>query len=230
MSIINTEKVESFFDSIKDKDIQMYNEYWGELKPQSASAIFKRYLFAFMSVHTSWKNNCKGYNAIKEFRKWKIEDEEPQLRLWNYNSDDLFKRIRDTRVGMQNNRTNYIGKFSDAFWGDPSDYLSRNSDEGWGEWRDRLAKNILGLGKAKTSFAIEMMFPLEAQVVCMDTHLFQIYNLNQSKDAKLYDAIEADWLDRSEKRGLAPYMARCLYWDKNQNRKNSRYWSKVLEA
>ena len=78
--MINTEKVESFFDSIKDKDIQMYNEYWGELKPQSTSAIFKRYLFAFMSVHTSWQNNCRGYNAIKEFRKWKIEEEEPQLR------------------------------------------------------------------------------------------------------------------------------------------------------
>jgi hypothetical protein len=45
----------------------------------------------------------------------------------------------------------------------------------------------------------------------------------------MYHTIEADWIDRSNKRGLAPYMARCLYWDKNQNRKNSRYWSKVLE-
>jgi len=229
MSIINTEKVESFFDSIKDKDIQMYNEYWGELKPQSASAIFKRYLFAFMSVHTSWKNNCKGYNAIKQFNKWTLEKGE-QLELWNYDANALFKRIEETRVGMQNNRTNYIGLFNDTFWDSPSDYLSRSSDEGWSEWRDRLAKKILGLGKAKTSFAIEMMFPLEAQVVCMDTHLFQIYGLNQTKDSKLYDAIEADWLDRSEQRGIAPYMARCLYWDKNQNRKNSRYWSKVLEA
>ena len=227
--MIQTEKVEKFFDSIRDGDIVSYNEYWGELKPQSQSAIFKRYLFAFMSVHTSWKNNCKGYNAIKEYRKWKLENKESQLQFWNYNSDDLFKRIRDTRVGMQNNRTNYIGKFSDAFWGNPSDYLTRNTDEGWAEWRDRLAKSILGLGKAKTSFAIEMMFPLEAQVVCMDTHLFQVYGLNQSKNAKLYNDIEADWLQRSADRDIAPYMARCIYWDKNQNRKNSRYWSKVLE-
>ena len=131
---------------------------------------------------------------------------------------------------MQNNRTNYIGTFSDKFWGNPDDYLCRADGEGWSEWRDRLAKKILGLGKAKTSFAIEMLFPLEAQVVCMDTHLFQVYGLNQTKDAKLYNAIEADWLDRSEQRGIAPYMARCLYWDKNQKRKNSRYWSKVLEA
>ena len=227
--MITTTKVESFFDSIRDKDIESYNDYWGELKPQSDNAVFRRYLFAFMSVHTSWKNNCKGYNAIKQFTNWTLEKGE-QLELWNYNSDDLFKRIEATRVGMQNNRTNYIGKFNDTFWDDPSDYLARNSNETWAEWRDRLAKKILGLGKAKTSFAIEMLFPLEAQVVCMDTHLFQVYGLNQSKHSKFYNDIEADWLERSEKRGVAPYMARCLYWDKNQNRKNSRYWSKVLEA
>ena len=219
--MITTDKVESFFDSIKDKDIQSYNDYWAELKPQTEVAAFKRYLFAFMSVHTSWKNNCKGYNAIKQFKNWTLEKGE-QLLLWNYDSDDLFKRIERTRVGMQNNRTNYIGLFSDTFWGNPSDYLASNSDEGWTEWRDRLAK--------KTSFAIEMLFPLDAQVVCMDTHLFQIYGLNQTKHSKLYNAIEEDWLERSEKRGLSPYMARCLYWDKNQKRKNSRYWSKVLEA
>ena len=227
--MITTTKVERFFDSIKDKDIDSYNDYWGELKPQSSNAAFRRYLFAFMSVHTSWKSNCKGYNAIKQFTNWTLEKGE-QLELWNYNSDDLFKRIEATRVGMQNNRTNYIGKFNDTFWDDPSDYLARNSNETWTEWRDRLAKKILGLGKAKTSFAIEMLFPLEAQVVCMDTHLFQVYGLNQSKHSKFYNDIEADWLERSEKRGVAPYMARCLYWDKNQNRKNSRYWSKVLEA
>ena len=103
-----TTKVETFFDSIRDKDIESYNNYWAELKPQTEVAAFKRYLFAFMSVHTTWKNNCKGYNAIKQFNKWTLEKGE-QLQLWNYDSDALFKRIEETRVGMQNNRTNYIG-------------------------------------------------------------------------------------------------------------------------
>ena len=75
---------------------------------------------------------------------------------------------------MQNNRTDYIGLFNDTFWDSPSDFIARSSGEGWSEWRDRLAKKILGLGKAKTSFAIEMLYPTEAKVVCMDTHLFQI--------------------------------------------------------
>lgn len=181
-----------------------------------------------MSVHTTWENNCRGYNAIKKFNDWSLEKTD-QLQLWNYDADKLFDFIKTTRVGLQNNRTNFIGTFYDKFLDDPSDYISRSDSETWTQWRDRLAKKILGLGKAKTSFAIEMLFPLEAQVVCMDTHLFQIYGLNQTKHAKLYNEIEGDWLNRSKERGLAPYMARCLYWDKNQNRKNSRYWSKVLE-
>ena len=227
--MIQTQKVETFFDSIKETEIQAYNEYWAELKPQTEGGAFKRYLFAFMSVHTTWENNCRGYNAIKEYRKWKLEQDE-QLQLWNYHSDKLFKKIKKTRVGMQNNRTNFIGLFSDRFWSNPSDYLTKKTDEPWTEWRNRLQKNILGLGNAKTSFAIEMLYPTEAKVACMDTHLFRVYGLDQTKNAKLYFDIEKDWIDRSDERGLAPYMARCIYWDKNQNRKNSRYWSKVLEA
>ena len=172
--MITTTKVEDFFAQIKDKDIESYNDYWGELKPQSKNAVFRRYLFAFMSVHTTWENNCRGYNAIKKFNDWSLEKTD-QLQLWNYDADKLFDFIKTTRVGLQNNRTNFIGTFYDKFLDDPSDYISRSDSETWTQWRDRLAKKILGLVKAKTSFAIEMLFPLEAQVVCMDTHLFQIY-------------------------------------------------------
>ena len=156
--MITTTKVEHFFDSIRDRDIESYNDYWGELKPQSSNAAFRRYLFAFMSVHTSWKNNCKGYNAIKQFGKWTLEQTN-QLELWNYNADTLFTAIESTRVGMQNNRTNYIGTFNDAFWDSPDDYLNPASGEGWAEWRDRLAKKILGLGKAKTLSLIHISEP-----------------------------------------------------------------------
>jgi len=226
--MIQTEKVEKFFDSIKDNEIASYNEYWAELKPQTTSGIFRRYLFAFMSVHTSWEMNCKGYNAIKQYRAWVLSQGD-QIEFWNYNADKLFKKIQNSRVGMQNNRTRYIGQFAEKFWDNPSEYTNKQDDECWTDWRNRLQKNILGLGKAKTSFAIEMLFPTQAQVACMDTHLFQVYGLDQSKNTRLYFDIEKDWVDRSEKRGLAPYMARCIYWDRNQNRKNSRYWSKVLE-
>ena len=212
-----TDKVAKFFDSIRDKEISNYNNYWAQLQPRFIDEAFKRYVFAFLSVHTTWENNCKAYNILKDFNKWK--DDEALLH----------KKLVQSRVGMQNNRTKYLNKFIKEFWADQAKFVVKEDEESWTEWRDRLVKSILGLGKAKVSFALEMMYPVEAQVACMDTHLFQVYGLDQSKDSKYYNTIEADWVDRSNKRGLAPYMARCLYWDKNQNRKNSRYWSKVLE-
>ena len=212
-----TDKVAKFFSSIRDKEISNYNNYWSQLQPRFIDEAFKRYVFAFLSVHTTWENNCKAYNILKDFNKWK--DDEALLH----------KKLVQSGVGMQNNRTKYLNKFIKEFWADQAKFVVKEDGESWTEWRDRLVKSILGLGKAKVSFALEMMYPVEAQVACMDTHLFQVYGLDQSKDSKHYNKIEADWVDRSNKRGLAPYMARCLYWDKNQNRKNSRYWSKVLE-
>jgi len=211
------DRLEYFFDSIEDNEVESYSNYWETIKPKNKIEIFRRYLFAFMSVHTTWENNCKGYKRIRDFSKWRG------------NSEKLREKINKARVGLHNNRTNFIGRFADSFWSSPSEYISPNSSEGWVEWRNRLAKKILGLGSAKTSFAIEMLFPNDAKVACMDTHLFQMYNLNQTKDRKLYEAIEHDWVERSAKRNIAPYMARCIYWDRKQNRKNSRYWSKVLE-
>jgi hypothetical protein len=90
-------------------------------------------------------------------------------------------------------------------------------------------KKILGLGNAKTSFGLEMAFPNEAEVTCMDTHLFKFYGLDQTKDAKQYKSIEADWLNQCEAKRVPSYIARCIYWDKNQNKRNSRYWSYCLE-
>tara|TARA_B100001939_G_scaffold262396_1_gene229446 strand:- start:1164 stop:1844 length:681 start_codon:yes stop_codon:yes gene_type:complete len=224
---LNCATVKDFFSSIKDSEIESYNDYWAEMKPQTDRAAFRRYLFAFMSVHTSWQNNCKGYNGIKDFTKWVDKRNEG---LYSYNAEKLFDKIRRARVGFQNNRTNFIGTFYDNFWGNTDNYIRPADGEGWAAWRDRISKKILGLGNAKTSFAIEMLHPTEAQVVCLDTHLFQVYGLNQTKHGKYYHRIEKDWLKRSKKVGVAPYIARCIYWDRKQNRKNSRYWSWVLEA
>jgi hypothetical protein len=33
----------------------------------------------------------------------------------------------------------------------------------------------------------------------------------------------------SVKKDLPPYIARCIYWDRKQEKSDSRYWSHVLE-
>jgi len=58
-------KADIFFASFPREKVVSYKEYWESVRPQNTEDIFRRYLFAYCSVHTTWKGNCAGYNAIK---------------------------------------------------------------------------------------------------------------------------------------------------------------------
>ena len=211
-----TESVESFFDSIRPEETTFQFNYWDGLKPINDTEKFQRWLFAFMSVHTSWERNIIGYNAIKNWWDW--------INRW----EQLENKLIETRVGMQNNRLKYIKEFTIKFWSNPS-YYEKGNGETWKTFRNRLVNDIKGLGMAKVSFALEMIYPTNAEIVCFDTHLFQAYGLDQRKHNKQYGVLESHWVENSEKKGLPPYIARCIYWDRKQEKEDSRYWSHVLE-
>ena len=209
-------KVEKFFLQLDYTQVPVYKDYWQQVAPKNDSEAFQRWLFAFMSVHTSWKSNIAGYLAIKDW--W----------TWINKNDDLLFKLENSRVGMQINRVKYLDQFAQKFWQNPSAY-KKNSSETWVEFRDRLKEITLGLGPAKTSFAIEMCYPNKARVTCLDTHMFQAYGLDQTKDAKHYKDIEQHWVDMCIMWNIPSYVARCLYWDNKQGYNDSRYWSYVLE-
>ena len=98
-----TKNVEEFFHSVNPKEIQEHYNYWSKITPEEPEQKFQRYLFAFLSVHTTWESNCKAYNLLKDFNQWK--DDEVLLH----------KKLVQSRVGMQNNRTKYLNKFIKEF-------------------------------------------------------------------------------------------------------------------
>lgn len=98
-------------------------------------------------------------------------------------------------------------------------------------YRDRLERGIKGLGLAKTSYALEMAFPLECEVVCFDVHMLRLYgDVKAGSNPTKYETFEDDWVERSKKANTPPYIARNVYWDELQGKKDSRYWSAVLES
>ena len=205
-----------FFSSVKPDEISFQTNYWSALKPLNDSERFQRFLFAFMSVHTSWKSNISGYKLIKNWWEW--------INNWT----ELENRIKQSGAGLYNNRVRFIKDFCTKYWSNPSFYQIAEG-ETWTGYRNRIEQKIIGLGMAKTSFGVEMLYPAEGQVVCLDTHLFQLYGLDQRKDVKLYQCIEKHWIDCCDFIGVAPYVARCIYWDRKQGYNDSRYWSYVLE-
>jgi len=207
--------VDDLFNSFNTEEVKRYKEYWGGIAPKNDTEVFQRWLFAFMSVHTTWENNVKGYEGIKDWTQWFNDDKK------------LMEVIVDARVGLHNNRVRFISEFARKFWQDPEWYKYQEGN--WQTFRDRLVNGILGLGIAKVSFGLEMIYPNQAKVACMDTHLFQAYGLDQSKDARRYKEIENYWLDMCAMWNVPSTIARAILWDRKQNQSDSRYWSYVLE-
>ena len=216
-------KADIFFDSFPKDKIVSYKDYWESVKPQSVDDIFRRYLFAYCSVHTTWKGNCSGYNAIKNFHEW-IDDQEI-----------LRKKLATSGVGLHNNRTKYIWDFTKQFWAKPADfYLTTKKYHV--KKRDQIVNRIMGLGMAKVSFALEMIHPNECRTLCLDVHMLRLYNMEhltytKSKEGiSKYKRAEQHWMVNCGKMKVPSYIARCAYWDRLQGKDDSRYWSYVLES
>ena len=108
--VMSTSKADEFFKNFPKDKVVAYKDYWETVRPKNNDDIFRRYLFSFMSVHTTWKSNVNGYNAIKNFSDW-MDDKET-----------LREKIKNSGCGLYNNRTKFIWDFKDQFWANPKDF------------------------------------------------------------------------------------------------------------
>lgn len=219
--IMSASKADEFFKNFPKEKVVAYKDYWESVRPKNNEDIFRRYLFAYMSVHTTWKSNVNGYNSIKNFNEW-IDDKEI-----------LREKIKNSGCGLYNNRTRFIWDFKDKFWANPKDfYLTTKKYHV--KKRDSIVHKISGLGSAKVSFSLEQCHPNECRVFCGDTHMLELYGMKtltyQSKTGlSLYKKMERHWSINCGKLGVPLYIARCIFWDAKQNKADSRYWSYVFE-
>ena len=221
--VMSTSKADEFFKNFPKDKVVAYKDYWETIRPKTDEDIFRRYLFAYMSVHTTWESNVKGYQAVKNINEW-ID-----------NKEILLEKIKNSGVGLHNNRTKYIWAFKDQFFANPKNYMI-TSKKYHVKKRDDIVDKIHGLGAAKTSFALEMSSPNECRVVCLDIHLLRLYNCDQLKynksrsGTKIYKDIERHWSINCGKVGVPCYIMRSLYWNMLQGKENCRYWSFCLES
>lgn len=213
--MIYANKANRIITSITPGESQRYKEYWADLTPYSDEQRYRRWLFSFMSVHTTWQANIKAYNLLKD-------------RAWESDRSRLKELMAVSGVGLDTMRIEALWTFKQRFWELPS-WWSRYGMESWSDARDRMVEQCYGLGYAKTSFALEMCFPLDCQVVCLDTHILQVYGVGGSAPApKMYKRIEAHWVNLCGEHGVLPTIARNVYWDRVQKQDSPEYWASVL--
>lgn len=210
----NRRQLTNFLGNIDPQRLCRYRDYWRHLTNRSPRAVYNAYLFTFMSVHTTWRSNVKGFLAVRD------------LPL-DCSVSTLHTAIRQSGVGLTQLRTAGIWRFRQSFWVNPQEWCV---DPGPVE-RNELVRRLHGLGMAKTSFALEMCYPETAQVTCLDTHILRLCGWPR-KDApspREYQAMERVWLEGCQRYGVPSPLARHIYWDDLQGKADTRYWSFVLE-
>jgi hypothetical protein len=217
---MHTETANQFFETVDTDTIQRYTDYWESVRPVTYGDFMRRYLFAFASVHTTWQGNVRGYEAVKDLS-------------WVDDKESLRTKLINAKCGMHNNRTEYMWKFKNQFFENPELFCVAKKD--WTAYRNEIVTQLSGLGIAKVSFALEMCFPKEAEVSCIDTWGIKLYNLEDKanfqtkKGIGVYELAEKHWVEKSLGVNAPSMVTRSIYWDRLKKEESPRYWSYVLE-
>lgn len=209
----------------KDRDlIESYNTYWASIAPKTDEGIFRRYVFSFLSVHTSWSTNVRSFLLLEQNKD-----------AYN-NQKDLAQLIKAGGAQYFNTKAKGIFQFKKDFERKPRFFTNEDQYRRGLGMREDIRASCHGLGLAKSSFVVEMLRPLDNNSVCLDTHLLQLYGYADSKERtragsnpKKYREMEAHWVKTCNTLNISPTIARAIWWDKKQNQKDSRYWTYVLE-
>lgn len=217
-SLSGEQAFDYFFESLTLKEISKGTDYWEGIKVKNDLDYFKRWVFAFASIHTSWENNVRGYNFLINDLSWTVSKER------------LKQMLDESRLGLNSMRFKALWEFTKKFRSNPKQFYKKRN-ETWVDLRDRLTKNLFGIGQAKVSFALNLAWPVEAKVCCLDVHLLRFLGWEKKEvpSLKKYKEMEQKWLDKCDEYNLGYGVVRELYWNKVQKKPDSRYWSYCLE-
>lgn len=186
--------------------------------PLSQREYYLRWLFAFMSVRARWQNNVQAYQRLEQLPE-------------EFTRDDLSEAIHAASVGLWRNRVEGVWRFHNEFRARPARWFPKLG-EPLKSCRNRLTGLTYGISYAKVSFALEMAYPFNNEVVCLDTHILRLYGLGGEKKTptpRLYLQMEEHWCTTCASLGVPPVIARHIIWDRTQQETLTRYWSFVFE-
>lgn len=78
---------EEYIDKLNPAIIYAYSAYWKTLKPDNDDDIFRRFIFAITSIHTTWQNNVRAYNLLKNLD-------------WIGNENQINDYLHQSKIGL----------------------------------------------------------------------------------------------------------------------------------
>ena len=205
--------------SLRAPVVARYCDYWKTIVPLDHRGYYLRWLFAFLSVRTRWQNNVEAFQSLARLPSF-------------FRRQELADAVRETNVGLWNNRVAGLWKFHNEFWSNPTLWYPQDG-ETLRACRTRLLGSTFGIRMAKVSFALEMAFPFNQEVICLDTHILAMYGLTGASGIPrpaLYLELEEHWCEVCRSLNAPPVIARHIIWDQVQGKNSTQYWSFVFET
>lgn len=214
-------RAEAYVAGIPQDVVARYASTWSHLIPHTIDDYFNRWVFAIMSVRARWQENVKGFLAYAGLPK-------------PFDREQLARAVMSVNLGLYERRIAGVWELYVQYREHPGRYRIMPG-ETMIEARDRLAAQVNGLGLAKTAFVFEMIYPLTCQVVCVDTHMLQLYGYGVGHKDKRpgpreYKELEQHWTTICHNHGVPSPLARHIYWDRLQQQPDSLYWAWCLRA
>lgn len=202
--------------------VDHYSSYWKSLIPVTVLDHYMRWTFAIVSVNTAWQPTVKAYRAVQRL----IERE-----VCYFHRGALTRTLRRTQTGLHIMHSRALWNFHTNFWAEPISW-GIIPGESIMQARNRLARTQHGIRLAKSSFGLELLYPFNQNVICVDRHMADLYKVSRGdlKHYSVYRAIERHWCGTCKLLGLPSVMARHIWWDSVQGKPNTRYWSQVFET
>lgn len=185
-------------------------KYLLSIAPVSPADFFRRWLFAYVSVHVDHLEAVRSYEALKDLD-------------WLNNP----ARLREV---LHNGCENRVLAFAAAFWREPKRFYGKRG-QSWADYRDWLREHVPGLGLARTSLVLELVWPTQAKVVYLDGSLLQLYGRSGACElpTAAYCELERHWVTTCRQYQLAPAVVGAMYRGTLTTQQNSVNLTSIFE-
>jgi len=124
-------------------------------------------------------------------------------------------RFSAAGLSLANAKAHRLGQLVEFLRCTPTAFWERHQGETWHDCRLRFAQCVPGLGLAKASFAVCLLYPLHSEVCCLDTWMLKLLSSTRRPvdDPDTYFTLEEEIRAMGKAFHVGAFVAQWATWD-----------------
>lgn len=171
----------------------------------NAEEVYRRVAFSILSVQAPFDLGCAAFNTVAGL-SWHARE--------NY---DILKAAVGSLIYQEVKATGLLLAAGQCAKSNGHTLYLKAEPETWDTYRRRIARTVYGLGKAKGSFLACLLYPLQADIACLDTWILRRFGFPPEKNGHLtweeYLGAEKQIRKLAQKWDVSTFIAQWIIWD-----------------